>query len=535
MGALIMSAPNYTLTLSASNTYSGGTIISNGIIRIASTVTNNSANTVLGSGNTTIVSGGALDLTGVTTTNSLYFSGKTFTIAGSGVTNSGAIFNNSAVTQINAFQKIILAGDASVGGSQRYDIRGGVATLDLANNTLTKTGTGYIGVVGGLITAGNIVISNGTFSIQTSTVCTGTVGTITVQTGGALDFYQTTAGKITRPIRLNGGSITIGSTATVDSPITLATNATINTSSGSLTLNGTIVESGGSFALTKLGANTLTLTNNTAYTGGTVVNAGNIQFNTLASVPISGLITINAGGTLNASGAYTPDGWLTSGRIATNSAGTLALTAYNNAPLDFSSSNFANLYLGAVGTITNDGAITPANNTYRLGGGGGTLVITNNLALTSANSLVFNTNGANNVSLTGSNTYSGGTTIGGATIGWLYASNNSALGTGPVTLTTSVNGGLWVYGGTTLSNNLVIGDSTGNGTFQVSGGNVNMAGNVTLTNLSGINIRIGVATGSTLTFNGVISGTIGGALMFNRTTFGAIVFNTNMTYTASST
>ena len=534
-GMLIMNGP-YTMTLVRSNAYSGGTLISQGTLRV---VTNNT----LGTGNVTIGTGGALDITGCAGTNVLNFGAKIFTIAGTGVGATGALVNNG-VSQFNAFQKIVLSGNASVGGSQRLDVRGGVATLDLASNTLTKVGAGTFGVVGGTVSDGNIVISNGVVRFEANTLFTGTVGTLTIHPAGTWQVYnQTTANRLTRPVNLHGGAISFENNAAsrVDSVITLTADSTLNGGASAGTFYGPITEDGGSFGITKTGASLVSLAGTNTYTGGTVVSGGNLQFNNLTAIPAAGLITLNAGGALNATGAYTTvQGWLDSGRIATASTGAIALTFNSVAPMDFALSNYAGVYLGTVGTVTNSGTITPAASTYRLGGGG-TLVLTNDLSLTGANALVITDPAyAGTVTLTGSNTFSGGTLINGT--GVLNIFNNNALGTGSVLVNVNNTGGLVVGPNLIISNGLVLTPPSGLGNYTFLGGSNSVwAGPITLSNPTSNNVvtRVAVPNGATFTISGVIGGSAGSGtgtkLMLNRSNTGTLLLTTNNTYTAYDT
>src|SRR5262249_55164783 len=71
-------------------------------------------------------------------------------------------------------------------------------------------------------------------------------------------------------------------------------------------------------------------------------------------------------------------------RIASSSAGVIALAADSNNPLDLSSDaiggNFTAASLGAVGSATYGGTLTPNRSTYRFGGGGGRLTIASALS-----------------------------------------------------------------------------------------------------------------------------------------------------------
>ena len=119
------------------------------------------------------------------------------------------------------------------------------------------------------------------------------------------------------------------------------------------------------------------------------------------------------------SGPYnTVAGWLNSGLISQSSAGALALAGASNETVNMGS--YSNLSLGAVPAgATYGGSLTPASDTYRLGGGGALTVST---ALTGGNSLVVN----GNVNLTGNNSYSGNTTINGGIVAMSNAPNNTA-------------------------------------------------------------------------------------------------------------
>jgi autotransporter-associated beta strand protein len=208
-------------------------------------------------------------------------------------------------------------------------------------------------------------------------------------------------------IWLQGSLSNLGpSVQTLATPLVLdGQNVPINTASD-LHLNGPVSELGGSFGIVKSGSGTLYLAGSNSYSGGTTIAAGNLVFATSASVPGSGRILIQSGAALNATGAYaTAHDWLSAGVIDTSSSGAIAVGGSDNEAVNFSGYN--SLGLGAVaGGATFNGTITPANNVYRLGGGG-VLTVTSLLGDASGTALVIG--GA--VALSGSNTYSGGTTV----------------------------------------------------------------------------------------------------------------------------
>jgi autotransporter-associated beta strand protein len=361
-----------TNLLSGVNSYGGATLISGGTVVIANAGGLSGANSSLGAipgGAVTITNGGTLDVGGNTTANQLGFTNlvagtaKQFYIAGAGAAGNGAIVNNGPATQFDAFQYITLTANATIGGTNRWDMRGAgtvIPLLDLGGFTLTKTGINQDSMVATKVTGGNIIINQGTISFETTSSVTngGSVtGTITINSAGTLGHYRTWGGAITRPITLNGGAITNLSTSagnsTNDAAITLTANSTVGDVSGSdLYLNG-IISSSGSFGLTKLGTGRVVLTNVDSYTGNTIVSAGTLALagnGSIASSPnltvASGAIldastrsdttlTLNANQTLNGFGTVT-------GIVATASGSTLApgsaaslgiLTLANNATL----------------------------------------------------------------------------------------------------------------------------------------------------------------------------------------------------------
>ena len=200
-----------------------------------------------------------------------------------------------------------------------------------------------------------------------------------------------------------------------------------------MTIAGSIGESGGSFGATKNGAGTLVFTGTNTYSGGTVINAGTAQFNLPEAIAGSGANVLANYGTVAAAGYAIDAGF--AARIAPASSGVVALAAASANPLDFSpaGAGLTNAGLGAVGAMTYSGTLTPFDGvTYRLGGGGGTLTMANPDALTAGHGLLAFGNGTGGtVMLMASNSYDGGTFI---TAGGIVQSSNSyALGTGPVT------------------------------------------------------------------------------------------------------
>ena len=200
----------------------------------------------------------------------------------------------------NAFQLVTLSGDASFGGTGRFDVRSlgqqsGVnqAVLDLAGHTLTNNNTNFLGMVGVEVTDGNIVSNAGNFDFETTTNIKdfGTGKTITFGPGALGSFFNYT-GTLSRPIIMNDGArlATNGGgndTAAVASPMTLAGNAIFTAingnGAGTITLNGVVSETGGPFGITKnvngTGNSILAFGAANTFTGGVIINGGIVQLN----------------------------------------------------------------------------------------------------------------------------------------------------------------------------------------------------------------------------------------------------------------
>ena len=469
-GALTFDNSGSTAQITILSTSKGDTISANVGLTSNLLLTQNSANalvmsgTISGAGNLTKTGIGALTLSA---TNN--YTGDSAVLGGTVTVNNASAFGNATTA--------ILLGDTSGSTNAALSLgtnlgrnltlqSGNAGFVTLAVGSKTSSGTITLGSANG---AGHGVILNGNGGVVSGLIQdpvglqAGTAGLVTINNGGGLLYFGNAASTFSGGVTLNAGSLSfaatgsstalgtgtftinggsfnqVGSQAIVNRFSTMVLNNDLSTgnvylyfrpakidlgatgtsttrivNAGTLTfLGGTISDgsNGVTKSLTKTGGSTLTLEGTNNYTGGTIINAGVLQFNN--AVPTSGLITINAGGALNASASYaTLQGWLDGGKIAIGSAGSLALTGNNSQNVNFSTSGYNNLMLGASAAATYTGTITPANGTYRLGGGGSTLTLSNVNALTGTNVLVVGAPGsAGTVSLSNANNYSGATTV----------------------------------------------------------------------------------------------------------------------------
>jgi fibronectin-binding autotransporter adhesin len=372
-----------TTTLSGANLYDGDTVVSAGTAR----VTNNAS---LGIGPVQVLSGGAVDLAG-NPANTHNFGAKQFSISGNGPTGTGALVNSGTVNQLNAYQSVSLEADSSVGGTGRFDIRGGTPLLDLNGHTLRKRGTNQFTLVGATVEdGGTIIVEQGLFAIETTGTTNGS-GSVIIEPGAYGGFYQNVpplGGGVTWTYTLREGSA-IGNAgaalATIPAPIVLEGNAQLvgfNASAPDpafnrpLTLTGNITESGGSFGLTKNGISVVTLTGTgSAYTGPTAVNAGSLIIDgTLTGSPVTVAAGATLGGTGTLGGTIAGNGIVSPGMALTGtfSTGSATFSGTGSLAVQIDSGTLAADKLAVTGsldlggaalTVTDLGAVTLAAET----------------------------------------------------------------------------------------------------------------------------------------------------------------------------
>jgi len=216
-------AASDTLTLSGNNTYTGLTTVSAGTLKLGSL-------TALGgtATGTTIQNGATLDLNGVYVAGN---SDEPIRVSGTGVGGNGAIINTGAVGYNKGFGNLTLDGDTTIGGPNRWDIRGGI-TFTGNNFTLTKIGGFQIAVTSPLNGA-DIVLNAGRLTIQNSNALGngGPTDTTTVNSGAVLGYYG--AYTVPEKILFNGGSLASeNNDTTFTGPITLNVDTVVNTVAG---------------------------------------------------------------------------------------------------------------------------------------------------------------------------------------------------------------------------------------------------------------------------------------------------------------
>ncbi len=252
-----------TTTLSGTNTYTGVTTISSGVLQFGKEVSLYGGTKASWTGTNITVKNGATLALNVGGTGE-FTSGDVSTLLTSlgGGTGGFASGSNLGFDTTNA------------GGNFTYT--GDITNTNAGANALgvEKLGTGTLTLSGSNSYSGGTTLQSGTLVIGNSSA----LGT------GAVTTIDPTM------VYVNGDNIA--------NPIIMEGDTTLEVdNTDSATQRGTISESGGSYAITKTGSGTLNLTGANSYSGGTTINAGTLEASNDSALGTGGL-TIDASGTL---------------------------------------------------------------------------------------------------------------------------------------------------------------------------------------------------------------------------------------------
>jgi autotransporter-associated beta strand protein len=585
------------------NTYSGPTTVNGGILSVG-TLANGGSASDLGAANNTaaslVLNGGTLQYTGGGATSDHLFTlgtaGGTLDDEGGGqlwLNNPGAVVMSGTGARI-----LTLTGN---GNSDELD-------ASLSDNggatAITKTGAGTWTVAGNNLISGTVTVHQGTLQVgnggasgslgsgsivdsgvldylTTGTVTNGTVsgtGSVTVDGGGTVVLLgnstysggTTITSGSTLQAGIGGATGSLSPTATIDDEGTLILNSSGKYSVGVISGGGNLVVSGGGF-VSALGANT--------YSGWTQINPGSTL------LPCQGIqgglqssIVTNNGELLL---VRQDNGVFSTSSIITGS-GEVVVDANNFNPGDVTLTGPCNYtggtFIGDNGLIIDNGSgsgwitgnVTFINSTQVANDNTRTLtfdrpdnvifpgnIVTNFSSAVNNNGIVVQ-EGSGTLTLTGTNTYAGGTTISAGvlqigtngangTIGSGAVTNNAELdfdradnvtianvisgsgivaqiGSGTLTLT----GANTYTGATTVSNGVLVVNGSVGGDLDLEGGLVS-AGAVgtvgTLTVAGGLNINSGglvvtlnkslLTSNTTFAVSGAITSTGGTLVLTN--------------------
>lgn len=165
------------LTLSSGNTYTGATVVREGVLRAAPGTFNSGISTFVidpfgHTSSITVEAGATVDLNGNGKQNgsSSIGNARSYEInaSGMGVAGMATIWNSGiGLTNTAAISKITFNSDISFGSNGRFDISG--TTVEGGTHTLHKVGTGELAWTPAAgATVGNIEVKAGSFTIQSS-------------------------------------------------------------------------------------------------------------------------------------------------------------------------------------------------------------------------------------------------------------------------------------------------------------------------------------------------------------------------------
>jgi autotransporter-associated beta strand protein len=327
-----------TVNLSQANSFSGGTVVSQGTLIGAASTSFGSGAIVLGNGNTgtngIVLMANTVDST--TITNAITVANLGTGLVSIGGTNTGASNANAWTGTLTLNRNVQVFNDTPHAGG-RTSFIGQI------------TGSGGITVTQG---RGRVTLQNGTNNF-TGPVVVDSGATLQLDVATGLNEVIPNSAAVTVNGLLNfasgGGTETIGSLAgsgTVSSVVS-GTYSLVVGGSGSGTFSGVISNGSGVVGLTKSGAGTLSVSGPNSYTGGTTISSGTLQigsggttgfiagnvfnnatlaFNRSNALSFSGTISGTGGLSKQAAGLLTFAGANSYSGLTTISAGTLALS-----------------------------------------------------------------------------------------------------------------------------------------------------------------------------------------------------------------
>ncbi len=519
------------LTLSGAgiNTYSGGTALTAGTVRVGKDSAFGVGNVALGadapiqSGAAIITLGNAITSLGNGIVN--VRAGEQLTLNGA-IDGAGSISQNGPGTLVlngnNSFRNLgINTGTVRIGSNTATGV-GGVAlntnavlqsggAAVMINNVVTTTGNGIVNVrVGEVLTLNGIVDGAGSISQN---------GPGTLVLNGANNFTN---------LGINSGTVRVGSNIAAGiGGVALNTNATLQSGAAAVTLGNVVTTTGnglvnvragevltlngivdGAGSISQNGPGTLVLNRNNSFNN-LGINAGIVQVGSNTAAGIGG-VSLNTNATLQSGGAAVALGNVVTttgnGLIFVRAGEVLTLNGVVDGPGSISQTGPGTLVLNGANSFRNlginTGTVQLGSNTAAGVGGvalnndatlqsGGVAVTIGNVVTSTGNGLV-NVRAGEVLTLNGILDGAGSVSQIGAGILVLNGANNFTnlgIGSGTVRVGSNIAAGI---GGIAISN----------ATLQSGGAAIALGNGVTTTG----NALIDARTGEVLTLNGVVDG-----------------------------
>ena len=414
----------------------------------------------------------------ITIDNYLTFTDNSTAGSATLLNNASGLVDFSYTTGPNGDHKISAG---SIAGTGSYNL--GANELTVGSNNLSTEVSGVIadgGSNGG--TGGSLVkIGTGTLKLSGSNTFTGGV-TLSAGALGLASDNALGAGVLTT----YGGTIAYAHGITIGNTIDLRSNTTLDVATGSATQAGAIGQTGGAFGIVKTGAGALTLSGNNTFTGGVTLNAGtlglahNNALGTDVLTTYGGTIAyadgVTIGNAIDLRGSTTLDvatGGATQAGAIGETGGASGIVKTGAGRLTLSG---ANTYTG--GTTINAGTLQLGGS----GGGVGSIVGTVTVGASGTFDVVnADTRGITSISNSGIMNFRNSNSAGGANI-------TNDIGSTILFYDTSSAGGATINNATTATLNFLNSSTAGSATITNSGGfnfsNSSTAGSATINNIS---------------------------------------------------
>ena len=458
------------LTLTAANSYSGATAVNGGKLVVSSAQA--------GAGAISILDGATL---GATASGASSLKPATLTLGASVGATMEFSLNSSGVAPLAPAAPITINGTPTVNIVTCPGLAGMYPLVSNYSGVTPNYGTHPAYITAGLTVAANVLylnvtnvtfdlwsgLINGNWDLATTNWSNNLVPTL-YASGYPVQFDDTASGNT---------SVTI-IPASVTPAAVFVTNNTLSYSIGGNPIAGAAT-------LSKTGTNNLTLTVANSYNGSTIISAGTLTLTNSSvlynGVTNTGTLFVGSGAQLNDSSStinavcngYNNQTWIVNGTINVNGSNTTTLAPLilmtNGTLTGLSAPNWGTYFNSQSTTINASG-----NSRINAASVGGSTTLTINTPLATdalvISSVLGSTNAANNtgglvktnlgtLTLSGTNTYTGGTTVGTSFGGTntLLITSSQALGTGAVTIGGNGNNDgsrLALMGGITLTNTL---------------------------------------------------------------------------------
>jgi fibronectin-binding autotransporter adhesin len=559
------------LTVSNSiNSYSGGTVVTGGSTVLV-TADAQGADSALGSGGLTLgdaVSSGTLGLAAgasLVTTRAIRLEaggGRFDTGAGSVLELGEVVSGPGSLTKIGAGTLFVAVATSHTGGTtiDAGTLRAGLTDV-FPTTSLSIAGSatfdlnGFDQTLGSLAGAGEVLLGSAALTTggnDASTAFSGGIsGTGGLVKDGAGMLTLTGANSYTGGTTVSGGILS-GTTTSLQGAI--VNHARVTFSQG---FDGTYAGGmSGSGSLTKDGAGTLTLTGANSYTGGTTITGGTLVGNTASlqgNILNHGAILFNQGaagtysGVISGTGTFSKSGAGTLTLAASSTftgtaaieAGTLRAGATNvfgpSTPVSVASGATFDLngFNQSIGTLWGGGNVALGSATLTTGSDDGSALLSG--VISGTGGLV--KDGAGMLTLTGANSYTGGTTVsGGILSGTTTSLQGHIVNNARVTFSQGFDG---TYAGGMSGTGSLTKD--GAGTLTLTGAN-SYTGGTTITGgtLVGntVSLQGNILNHGAILFNqavaGTYSGVISGTGTFSKTGAGTLTLAASSTFTGAA-